>query len=269
MNLGLRVHPLPRVAQRKHHVVAGLRSRVASGVVFVQLYIGCLDGERAPCRHRIPGIDRKVQDHLFDLARIDPDQTQLGMKTRDDVDVLTDQAAQHPVQGFHGGVQVQYHDLQDLLATERQELRRERYGALASLPYRFRVVPAHIVGRKRLLQQLVVPENGREQVVEVVGDPARQTSDGLHLLGLHRLCVELRKAQRLIPLAGVLQLLEHPVDLGGLGRFARHRARLLVVQVRAHAVAQDHERVGTQDLPDHGRPEVDPIVLTDRKTRAE
>jgi len=40
------------------------------------------------------------------------------------------------------------------------------------------------IGIERVLQQLAVPQNDGQQVVEVVRHAAGEPSDGLHLLGL-------------------------------------------------------------------------------------
>ena len=42
------------------------------GIVFIQFHVGRLDREFSARAHRIPGIDRQVDDHLFNLSRDRP-----------------------------------------------------------------------------------------------------------------------------------------------------------------------------------------------------
>jgi hypothetical protein len=73
--------------------------------------------------------------------------------------------------------------LHDLLTDEEQQLLGEVGGALRGLDDLARLVlPGRLVEELRR-----VPENHREQVVEVVRDAASQPADRLHLLGLPEL----------------------------------------------------------------------------------
>ena len=75
---------------------------------------------------------------------------------------------------------------------ERQELTRQLRRRLAGL-LDFADVAAVRLGRQVgiLEQQLAISEDGRQHVVEVVGDAAGEPSDGIHLLRLVVLLLEI------------------------------------------------------------------------------
>ena len=85
--------------------------------------------------HGVARVDREVQDHLLDLARVGPDVAECVGEPEREVDVLADQPAQHAL-ACRATTVVQIDDgrLEDLLPAERQQLARERGGALAGLP---------------------------------------------------------------------------------------------------------------------------------------
>ena len=58
---GLGVHAAARVGDANHHVVAGFDLRMPLRVVIVEHAVGGLDGELAPFRYGVAGIDREVQ----------------------------------------------------------------------------------------------------------------------------------------------------------------------------------------------------------------
>ena len=77
--------------------------------------------------------------------------------------------------------------LQDLLAAEGQQLAGQGGGALAGLLDRLELL-AQRVGRvgDPAQREIGVAQDRGQQVVEIVGDPAGQPPDRLHLLGLAR-----------------------------------------------------------------------------------
>ena len=86
-------------------------------------------------------------------------------------------------------VQVEHARLQHLAAAEREQLPRERRGARGGLADLVRVAAEALVV-EALDQELAVAGDGRQQVVEVVGDATRQPPDRLHLLRLPQLLLE-------------------------------------------------------------------------------
>ncbi len=89
------------------------------------------DGDVAPVGHGVAGVDREVEEHLLELARVDEDDRRGRFEARAQLDVLADQAAQHLLEARHDLVQVDDAGLQHLAAAEGEELARERLGAVA------------------------------------------------------------------------------------------------------------------------------------------
>ena len=89
-------------------------SMPAPSVVHAQAYIGALalceacsgpqtwsgknlirvDGQCAPVRHRVAGIDRQVEQYLFELHGVGLHPTRRGVELQDDRDVFADQTLQ-------------------------------------------------------------------------------------------------------------------------------------------------------------------------------
>ena len=87
--------------------------------------------------------------------------------------------------------------LDDLLAAERQQLARQRRGALAgALHVGQRPVDRDRPGSHVVQHRLGVAEDDRQQVVEVVRHAAGQPADRLHLLRLPQLLLEAGAAAR-------------------------------------------------------------------------
>ena len=73
------------------------------------------------------------------------------------------------------------------IATEREQLPCQISGPLSGALDLLHVCAPWIVGCHILKQDLGVPNDGEQQVVEIVGYPPRQAPDGLHLLRLPQL----------------------------------------------------------------------------------
>ena len=86
-----------------------------------------------------------------------------------------------------------------------EQLARQRGAALDGLAHALDDAPAP-VGVHRLVEQVHAARNRHQQVVEVVGDAARQLADGFHLLGLAQ--GAFRRCQPFL----VLEPLGHVVD---------------------------------------------------------
>ena len=81
-------------------------------------------------------------------------------------------------------------EVEDLLAAERQELVGEVPGPLGRLDDLLDVGSALVVGTQTEEEDLCVAEDRRQHVVEVVGDPGGEQSDGLELLCLTELLLD-------------------------------------------------------------------------------
>ncbi len=121
------------VADRQHDVGTGINTDVGARIFPVQLGVHSLDRQFATVRHRIPGVDDQVNQHLLNLARIRFDTLQIGRQFRAELNIFADQSLQHLVHVGDCVVQIKRQRLQNLLASEGQQLPRQVRGALAGL----------------------------------------------------------------------------------------------------------------------------------------
>ncbi len=241
-------------------------------VRLVEFDVGGLDGEIAAFRHRVPRVDRQVHDDLFELTRVGVDAVEGRIERRHQPDVLADQALQQGLGARDDLVEFEHLWLQDLLAAEGQQLLRQRRRAFTGPPHLLDVGARGVPGFEFLEHQVAVPQNGREQVVEVVRDTARQSSDGFHLARLLELFFE--RVPRVFHLRPGLEILDQPplgtFDLAPHGvERARQPANLIAARaadpprVVAHrdgfgGVGERRQRGGDlrgkQRHQDHGAP---------------
>ena len=153
-----------------------------------------LDRHRAALRHRVARVHGEVDDHLLDLRRVGAHRARARAEHRDELDVLADQPAQHHVHVADRRVQVEDPRLQHLPAAEREQLARER-GRAVGRPLDLLGVPAQLRVGRAADQELAVPGDRREQVVEVVRDAAGEPADRFHLLRLAQLRLDARHAR--------------------------------------------------------------------------
>ena len=90
----LRAHAMPRVADGKHHAIAGPRILDASGGVGIKCDVACLDRENAAIGHSIPRVDRKVEDGIIDIAGIGHGLAGAGRQSQRDGHLLAERSPQ-------------------------------------------------------------------------------------------------------------------------------------------------------------------------------
>ena len=191
MTLGLGVHSGPGVAHRQQHVRAGPRAGVAPCEGLIQIDVRRSQGELAALGHGVAGVDHQVHDDLLDLSRVGLDPAERLPLHGGHLDVLSDHAAEHLVEVREEGVEIQHPGLDHLLPAEREELARQGGGALGRLLDLIDLGAHRVALGQALGDQLPVPGDDVQQIIEVVGDPARQPADGFHLLRLPKLLLEL------------------------------------------------------------------------------
>ena len=121
MLAGIAAHPDARVSDGEHDVSPRNYRRVLAGIRLIQLNVLRFDADPSTLRHGVARVHYQVDKDLLELSRIGHHVT-----TRDAVraneDVLTDQSTQHWLDARDNAVHVQNPWLQNLLATERQQL---------------------------------------------------------------------------------------------------------------------------------------------------
>src|SRR5438309_2056624 len=188
---GRRVHAGAGVAHGEEYIRAGLGVDMLLRVPAVDVDLVRLDRERAAVRHRVASVDRKVEEHLVDLTGVGANGAEGWRQDGDQLHLLSNQAAQHLVRVGDDVVQVEDPRLDGLAAAEGQQLPREVAGGLRGATDLVEILAMGAVGGKVEKDQIRVPENRRQDVVEIVGDPAGQRAKGVHLLRLPQLLLEL------------------------------------------------------------------------------
>ena len=144
--------------------------------------------ERAPGRHRIPRAQRQVEEDLLRLGIVEHHRRGLGSDRHDHLNRRRQHRAERWFDRPHQGAQIDDPRRDLHRAAEREEL------AGQGDPEARRGFDGLKVGGSALgaghTSQLQVPNNDREQVVEVMDNTAGEPADNLKLLGLHQLGFE-------------------------------------------------------------------------------
>ena len=156
--------------------MAGRQLTLAGGVV--DAGAGRVNDQFAALRHRVPGVDRQVDQDLLDLTGVGQYERKVGGQVGDQLDVLAEGADQQLLDAQDDVVDVEYARLDQLLAGERQQLAGQPGGLLGGLLDLPDVVADGLPALIRcFLGDFFAGEGGvvgddAEQVVEVVGHPA-------------------------------------------------------------------------------------------------
>ena len=121
---------------------------------------------------------------MLDLPGIRPHQSQVGREIRGEVDVLSDEAAEHLLGGLDDSVEVDDPGLEHLLARKGEQLSGETHRAVDSSPDLLHRSGRRITFRQPGLDELRVASDGGKKIVEVVGYAAGEEPDRLHLGGV-------------------------------------------------------------------------------------
>ena len=122
MRLHVRRHPAPGVAHDNLRVPSGCGLRVFTTEFGVVDDVSSLDRQAAAVRHRIARIQRQIHEHLLDLAGIRFHASKRRRQHHRDLDLLTDQPAQHLTRLLHHGIAVQQARFDHRFPAEQQQL---------------------------------------------------------------------------------------------------------------------------------------------------
>ena len=109
----------------------------------------------------------------------------------DELDVFTDQTAEHLFDTRDHPVDADRPGVHHLLAAEREQLTRESGGALGGIADFLYILPSWISRLDVAEQQRAVAHDDGEEIVEIVGYAAGELTDGVHLSRLRQLLLEL------------------------------------------------------------------------------
>ncbi len=138
------------------------------------------DGDLAAVRHGVARIDQQVDDDLFDLSRISPDESRAARRGFQ-FDVFPNEALQHALQIGHEGADIEYLRLQRLLAAVGQQLVGEGRRPVGRGQYALGVLGGGMLLVDQFADEVPVDHDRGQNIVEVVRDPPREPSDRLHL----------------------------------------------------------------------------------------
>jgi len=145
-----------------------------------------------PGRHRVTRIDHEVEQHLLELGGVGLDDARLWLEHRDQLDVLADEATEYAIHSTDDLVDVDGGGRRHFLpAGEDEQLVSEPGRLVRGGQDLLQVVSDRVLGRQPLHRQRGEADDGREEVVEVVGYAPGEAADALHLPGLPVLLLEL------------------------------------------------------------------------------
>src|SRR5690242_1121398 len=153
-------------------------------MVFLEIEVAGLNSEFSALRHGVPRIEDEIDDDLLNLNRVNHDAAQRRIQRVVKLDVLVDQPGQKPFGFRYDGVEIHNLGMKNLPPAEGQQLASQGGGTVRCFS-NLRHTPNRRISRlERFRQKLCVPIDHAEQVVEVVRQTSRESSDGLELLRL-------------------------------------------------------------------------------------
>ena len=164
---------------------------MASDIGCIELHVLRFNRELAAVGHGVPRVDGEVQDDLFQLARIGLDGHEIGCQPGAQLHILPEKPPQQLVHVGDHLVGIQRRRGDDLLAAEGQELAGEVRRPQRGLPDLLEFFARWNTWCQAVQHEVGGAEDGREQVVEVVGHSPREPADRLHLLRLVELLFQL------------------------------------------------------------------------------
>jgi hypothetical protein len=185
----LRIHADALVADRDADVEVAVRLRRDLSN-FVARTDGRRDAQLAAVGHRVAGVDAEVQKRLVELVLIGVDQRQVGSEIARNADVPGKVRRDHLDDFAEDLVDVDDPETPLLLAGERQKMPHHRRAPGDRLLDRFQALGLS-PGALGPPGALGVRRNDVQDVVEVVGHAAGHAPDGVHLLELAKLLLEL------------------------------------------------------------------------------
>ena len=91
------------------------------------------DIDRAAVRHRVPRVDREIEDREFELVGIDPRRRQPFRNIEPQPDARPERSLQQVDHALQQDAQIDRHRFQILPSRERQKALRQRRAALGAL----------------------------------------------------------------------------------------------------------------------------------------
>ena len=194
------VHARAGVADGEPHQRPRREAAVGPHLGGVGQQLRHLDEQAAAGRHGVAGVHGQVEQDLLHVAGI-CQHCRAGHDARLERDVLADEPAQHVLHPADHLAEIEHPDLEHLPAREGEELAGQGGGALRRGQDLVHVRPARVGLAEIVPHEAAEGEDGREEVVEVVRDPAGELPHRLEPL-LQGGEIEAYRHHRLEPLVG-------------------------------------------------------------------
>src|SRR5439155_1412210 len=150
-----------------------------------------LNPQHSAVRHGVARVGGEVEEDLLDGMHVRADLRQADAAGDHDLDVGGEDAPQQPGQIRHEPAQVRRLEVEARAAGEAEQLLHHHAAAQRRRHDVAQVgVRVAALGGERLRDELGVRQYDRQQVVEVVREPARELADRLHFLRLAQLLLQ-------------------------------------------------------------------------------
>ncbi|WP_242664231.1 hypothetical protein [Chlorobium sp. N1] len=201
----LALHARPAVGEPENSAVVGT-DRLSDLLRHQCSRNGCrLYQKRTAALHGVLGVDGKVHHDLLDLSEVPPDGKRLFRQREIHDDVILHGPAQELLEPPDGGIEVEHMKIESLAAAEDEKLADKVAGPDSGAMDCADILETLVIGTELVVEDLGIPENRRQEIVEVVGHPAGKPADGLHLLRLgKRLLQPPAFLFQALPLGGVV-----------------------------------------------------------------
>ena len=164
--------PRARVTEGQPSELTQLRVGMGLEVRIVDDNARCFDGDRSAIGHRVACVGSEVHHDLANLSRVGPCKRRLVRQVELDPNIRRNQSPQDRFELADELIQVHGGRLEHLVAAEGEQLA----GQTSGIPGRSRDVIDAVPERTRIRQltseQLCVPNDRRQHVVEIVRDAA-------------------------------------------------------------------------------------------------
>ena len=161
-------------------------------ILGIHLYTAGLDDDPSLIAESILGIDDQIQDDLPNLGFVSFYVGAFGIELQLNRDVFADGTLQNAMKSAYDLIEIDNLWLiVDVAATEIKQLSGQVFGPMRRGYNSGQFWNQRVTGRHLGHHHLGIPHDRRQQVVEVVGDTAGQVADGIHLLRLTQLRLQL------------------------------------------------------------------------------
>ena len=184
--------PVPVSVDLDHHVVGRRHRLVGQRLAFLRGDVRGAHGELAAVRHGVARIHREIHHHLLELRHVGLHRPQVAPVHQLERRPSRRAAARSSmVEVGQRLAEIEHLRPQRLAAREREQLPHQARGPVGVLLDLHDVVERRIGRLVRVEQEVGRHHDGGEHVVEVVRDAAGELADGLHLLHLRDLLLQL------------------------------------------------------------------------------